>query len=403
MKFNKWTLGLAALGIVSVASVATAEEAKSSVATALSSTTLSGYVDTSAQWNLGTGNSHAPAYSFGGPSKADGFNLNVIKLTLAKDADAAEAWGAGYKVDVLFGPDANAFNTASSPLGANTSDFAVKQAYVDLKAPVGTGLDIKIGVWDTIVGYEVFESVNNPNFTRSWAYTIEPTTHTGVLLGYNITESLAVQAGIANTYGANINQKAQNVGATINGTTPSETEKTYLASLSWTASTNMGWLGGSTVYGGFINGFNNAASSAAGGAASDQTYWYAGTTVTTPLQALKVGASYDYTSNQKHNTLGKGYAWAVDGYALYQATEKLSLDGRIEYAKLNAATGVPSKVLALTATAQYDLWKNVVSRAEFRWDHAADGTRAFGGTGVSAAGGTAKNSYEVIANIAYKF
>ena len=47
MKFNKWTLGLAALGVVSYASAARADEAKvSQVQTALSNTTLSGYVDT---------------------------------------------------------------------------------------------------------------------------------------------------------------------------------------------------------------------------------------------------------------------------------------------------------------------------------------------------------------------
>ena len=55
MKFNKWTLGLAALGVVSLASAARADEAKmSQVQTALSNTTLSGYVDVSAIWRPGT-------------------------------------------------------------------------------------------------------------------------------------------------------------------------------------------------------------------------------------------------------------------------------------------------------------------------------------------------------------
>ncbi|MFO1511436.1 MAG: hypothetical protein U1F83_00740 [Verrucomicrobiota bacterium] len=49
MKFNKWTLGLAAVGTVSLPSIAQAEEKVSVVQTALSSTTISGYVDTS--WN----------------------------------------------------------------------------------------------------------------------------------------------------------------------------------------------------------------------------------------------------------------------------------------------------------------------------------------------------------------
>ena len=36
-------------------------------------------------------------------------------------------------------------------------------------------------------------------------------------------------------------------------------------------------------------------------------------------------------------------------------------------------------MIALTGTVQYDLWKNVLSRLEVRWDHAANGQRAYGG------------------------
>ena len=51
---NKWTIGLAAVGAVSLASVASADEQTNTLAS-LSSTVLSGYVDTSMQWNLFAG------------------------------------------------------------------------------------------------------------------------------------------------------------------------------------------------------------------------------------------------------------------------------------------------------------------------------------------------------------
>src|SRR5437016_10230435 len=147
MKFNKWTLGLAAVGVVSLASAARAEEKVSSVMTALSSTTLSGYVDTSAQWNFGTGNLNTPPYKFGGPGKADGFNLDVVQLRIEKALDEAE-WAAGYRVDLWAGPDANTLRTLSI-LGSSggASDFAVRQAYVSLRAPFQNGLDFKVGVF----------------------------------------------------------------------------------------------------------------------------------------------------------------------------------------------------------------------------------------------------------------
>src|SRR6516165_3746463 len=136
MKFNKWTIGLAAVGVVSLAWAAKAEEKASSVMTAVSSTTLSGYVDTTAQWNFGTGNAHLPDYKFGGPSKADGFNLNVIQLRIDKPLDESE-WAAGYRVDLWFGPDANTLGTGSfSHESSSSSDFAIRQAYVALRTPV---------------------------------------------------------------------------------------------------------------------------------------------------------------------------------------------------------------------------------------------------------------------------
>lgn len=398
MKCNRWTLALAAAGLVSLPSLALADEGKpESVMTALSATTISGYVDTSAEWNWGSGNANPPPFAFNG-GKQDGFNLNVVKLTIAKDADQADVWGAGYKVDLLFGPDANAFATQSSGVGG---DFAVKQAYVDLHAPVLNGLEAKIGVWDTIIGYEVFESGNNPNFTRSYGYTMEPTTHTGLLLSYVVNEMIAVNAGIANTFGPTINARAFPA--------KSESYKTYMGSVVLTAPKDLGFLAGSTLSAGVINGFN---ANNGEGVAAVQTSVYAGATVNTPLQALKLGASVDYLKH--HNSVddeGDGTTWATALYASFQATEKLTLNGRAEFVDSKgdlfegaAATeneGLANNhIWAFTTTAQYDLWKNVISRLEFRWDH-VEHSRAFGGTTVGTP--TKADNFMLLANVIYKF
>src|SRR6266567_5805891 len=205
MKLNKWTIGLAAVGVVSMASVAKAEEKANMVQTALSSTSLSGYVDTSAQWNFGTGNNRLPDYKFGGSSKADGFNLNVVQLRLEKPL-SEEEWAAGYRVDLWAGPDANVLGT-QSVLASSASDFAIRQAYVALRAPVGNGLDFKVGVFDSVVGYESVESGSNPNYTRSYGHSIEPQTHTGVLMSYRFNDLVSASVGIANTMGPIINYR----------------------------------------------------------------------------------------------------------------------------------------------------------------------------------------------------
>ena len=61
----------------------------------------------------------------------------------------------------------------------------------------------------------------------------------------------------------------------------------------------------------------------------------------------------------------------------------------------------------VTATLQYDLWKNVVSRVEFRWDHSDNG-KLFGAnatstSSVAATGGSRRNAFMLAAQVIYKF
>lgn len=373
MKINKWTLGLATVGVVSLASALQAEEKASPLMTALSSTTISGYVDTSAQWNFGTGNANNPGYSFGGATKADGFNLNAAMLTIQKPLDPQDNWAAGYKVQLVYGMD----NVVAGPAAP------VKQAYVNLRAPVGNGLEFKIGRFDTIIGYEVFEAGSNPNFTRSYGYTIEPTEHTGVLAAYRVNDLIGVSVGVANTRDQVANRSAL-----------SESSKSYMGALTLTAPKELGFLEGSTLYAGIVIGDDGAT------AVSQQNY-YVGGTLNTPIKVLKIGASYDYRGQSaKTGTAASGYANATALYGSFQLTEKITLHNRLEYASGGGAAagwigGAMSRELfAETFTVQYDLWKNVISRVEFRWDHDLTGNGIYGGT-TPGVGNNLKNAIMV--------
>jgi hypothetical protein len=402
MKFNKWTLGLAAVGVVSLASAAKADEKLSAVQTALSSTTISGYVDTSAHWNPGSSAGTA-FYGYGGAAKSDGFNLNVVQLSISKPLDESE-WASGYKVDLWFGPDANTLGTHSTSV--NNADFTIKQAYVALRTPVGNGIDWKMGVFDTIIGYESSESPNNPNYTRSYGYSIEPTTHTGLLGTYRFCDEISMSAGIADTFGPAINARpVANTGAGGNITPGSvQSYKTYMASVALTAPSDWGWAAGSTLYGGFINGFSSGSGVfATANTSGKQSSYYAGATVATPVTGLKVGAAFDYLDSRGEPGSGTGNdLWSVGAYTSYQATEKLSLHFRGELAtSLNpAAAGKDNaQIWAVTGTVQYDLWENVISRLEVRWDK-GDETEFFtGSTGTI----NLKNSVLIAANLIYKF
>lgn len=397
MNFNKWTLALAAAGVVSLGSVAQAEEAQHAVGTALSSTTLSGYVDTSAIWKFGTGNNNMPGRSFDGANKQDGFNLNVVKLTLEKPLDESQ-WAAGYKADFLAGPDAKTYRgTVGETAGG---ELAIEQAYVNLRAPLGNGLDFKMGVFDTIVGYESFDSYKNPNYSRSYGYNIEPLQHTGVLASYQVAEWLGVQFGVANTVNSAINERAVRLG----GKGAVESEKTYMGGVTLTAPESMGFLKGATLYGAVINGLNGATTATS----ADVTSWYVGATIPTPVTGLTVGAAYDYRGIGSIGNVASSYANATSLYLSYQATEKLKFNNRAEYASGTMGTFFTpdafrhnDEVVADTFTVDYSLWANVVTRAEFRVDHFMDGGfGAYGGTGASQLD---KNALSMALNVIYKF
>jgi len=413
MKFDNWTVALAALGVVSLASAAKAEEQPSSVMTALASTTLSGYVDTSAQWNLGTGNSYMPPYKFDSPSKADGFNLDVVQVRLDKPLDESD-WSAGYRVDLWAGPDANVLGT-QSVLSTGKSDFAIRQAYVALRAPVGNGLDFKIGVFDSILGYESVESPNNPNYTRSYGHSIEPQTETGVLASYHFSEMVSASVGIADTIGPAINSCAF---APVQASNPhAESYKTYMGSIAITAPNNFGFASGSTLYGGIVNGFNNSVLGTGLGVPALSAY--VGGTLATPITGLRLGAAWDLlnidttpNSGAFAGTKDKADIWSIAGYASFQATEKLSFHGRVEYVTGDIDQGFgtvglgpfgrANSIYAVTATAQYDLWKNVLTRVEFRWDHVEHG-EAFGAADPTTGAPTRSNAFMLAANVIYKF
>jgi predicted porin len=394
---NPWTLALAGAGLVSFGALVQAEEAAQQVMTALSQTTLSGYVDTSAIWKFGSdGGAFIPGRSFDGGTgnlggnKLDGFNLNVVKLQLEKPLDEGQ-WSAGYQVGLLFGPDAVGYN--NSPLEVS-DDVSVKDAYVALRVPVGNGIDVKMGTYSTVLGYEVFEGPNNPNYSRSYGWALEATQHTGVLASYKVSDAVSLSGGVANTHLAGINLRA------TRGKAVSETQKTYLGAVTITAPESFGALAGASLYGAIVDGF--------AGNTHDTTSYYVGATVPTPLEGLAVGAAYDYRDDAPLVVRGKAIAnnraYAIAGYLAYQCTEKLKLNGRFDYTNgddgtwyESARAGTHNELFAVTGTVDYSLWANVLSRAELRWDHGLSGARPFGGTGKD------KNAITLAANIVYKF
>ena len=97
MTMNKWTVGLAAAGLLGLSSVAQAQ-----VATKLATTSLSGYVSTAYNWIPGDTSISTGYNSFGNSAKTDRFALDVVSLSIGSPvAPAATGWAASRAAEAV--------------------------------------------------------------------------------------------------------------------------------------------------------------------------------------------------------------------------------------------------------------------------------------------------------------
>ena len=161
---------------------------------------LFSYIENSVVFNLngnGRGNhNELRLYDFDG-----GYTFNMAEFSAKKDP--SERYPFGFGVVLTAGQDAQKNHALGIFRGSddafpfrNTPAFDLEEAYGAYKVPLGSGLTVKAGKFVTLLGYEVIESPNNLNFSRSFLFGLAiPFTHVGALLSYSPTEWLTVTAG----------------------------------------------------------------------------------------------------------------------------------------------------------------------------------------------------------------
>jgi len=327
MKMNKWTVGLAAAGVVSLASTAQAEE--NSVLTALSSTVISGSVETSYNGTFSRGNNL---------NDDQGFVANGASLAISSPLGEGD-YSAGYNVELLLGQRAETFQPGSG-------DFLLKNANIGLNVPFGNGVDLTVGLFDTIVGYEVEASASNPNVRRSYGYDLEPFTHTGLLASTSLSDSISVSLGLANAF--------DSTAGLHNSTIAGDGNFAYLAGLELTVPDSLGFLAGSTLYVGYIDGASANADND-----DEDSLFYVGGSISSPIEGVSLGVAYD----DREYGNGQDDADAVGMYAVWDLSDGVSLAGR--YDTVDDSSDTKSM---WSATLGYSVWENVLTRLEYNYE-----------------------------------
>ncbi|NBR84324.1 MAG: hypothetical protein EB141_00570 [Verrucomicrobia bacterium] len=130
--------------------------------------------------------------------KNDSISLNKVKLTVASPAVAAsgDKWDVGYRASLILGQDAPVVNSSAATLGFQN----LREAYVEMNIPIGTGLNVKAGELISLLNYESGDGgAANDNFSQGyqWFFTGNGPSG-GVQLGYALTDWLDVKVRVEN-------------------------------------------------------------------------------------------------------------------------------------------------------------------------------------------------------------
>ena len=282
--------------------------------------------------------------------KSGNFSLNKVKLTLASPPAerSGDEWSAGYRVSLVFGQDAPIVNSGSGIVGFNS----VREAYVEMNAPVGTGLNIKVGELISLLNYESGDGgAANDNFSQGyqWFYTGNGPA-AGVQVGYTFTDWLDVKVRVQNgLYAGPVdNNQAKTVMAAI-GVKPS-------------ASTWLSFVGSTGREGGPSSDIN-VASLLGGWSVTDKFH---------------LGTELDYFWFETKG--GTAPVWSTGGFASYSFTPKVGVAARAEF--LSDARGVDASadplgfagntgndLASIALTLNIKPVPNVKIQPEIRFDH----------------------------------
>ena len=329
---------------------------------------MSGYADVSFIYNFAESD---PSESRGNRGRVfdtepGGFTPHAFELVMEKPM--SDDMPIGFRTDLFFGDDAELIHSTGLPVLrdenadglTDTSVFDLQQAYVTARAPVGDGIDFKVGKFVTLLGAEVIESPANWNFSRSYlfGYAI-PFTHTGALASYPLGEFGSVTGGVVN--GWDIVDDNNNAKSLLGNITVTPLEGLTLS----------------------LNGITGAEQA---GNNRDKRTVVDLVATWQPMEKLTLMANYDYGfESAGKNTAGfdtKGWT-GLALYSKYDLTDTWSLAGRWEWFddKDNFRTGFTSigggtpadiNFSGYTLTSQWKLYEHVLARLEYRHDTASE-------------------------------
>lgn len=292
-------------------------------------------------------------------SRPNNFALHQGWLYAEKAAKSGSP--LGFRVDLMYGIDANDTQAFGNPSGSwdfeNSFDhgsygWAIPQAYGEVA--LGDSLSVKVGHFHTLIGYEVVTAPGNFFYSHAMTmYNSEPFTHTGVLATATLSDNVTAYGGW--TLGWDTGFDQLNGGSSwLGGIGLTLSED---ASLTYTSTAgNFGWRG-------------------------DDAYSHSVLLDVALTNSLNYVAQSDLVRVASTGEDNVG----LNQYLLYSLSDRLGLGARMEWWKGDVLTGYAPHGAVLPASGSLSYYAatfganirphaNLVLRPEFRfdWSPAAD-------------------------------
>ncbi len=297
--------------------------------------TTSGFVDVFYSANLGQPADHANTFrNFDAVEHR--FDLALTEIVIQKSAAPI-----GFRIDAGFGSVNDMVQG-----GLSSTHSILQQAYVTAVVPLGTGLTVDAGKFVTHMGYEVIESKDNWNYSRSFLFSWAiPYYHFGVRAAYAVLPALTVTGHLCNGW----NNLAENNDG-----------KTFGLSLLATPSEHV------TLISGWIGGREQADSSGAGMRnVLDLTVIYR------PTENMSFALNGDYGTEKLLTGMVVWKGVAAYGRYAFCESSAIALRGEIYDDPDGATTGIAHRLGEITATVEHS-FAGLLLRAEYRHDWSSE-------------------------------
>ncbi len=132
--------------------------------------------------------------------RVDELDLNMGGVYLNKDASKQSSWGMELLVQA--GEDSKTFGfsaTAPALAGANWLR-QLGRADVSYLAPIGNGLTVQAGIFNSLIGYDSLYAKDNLTYTRPWGADYTPYLMLGVNTSYPFSKKLTATFYVINGY-----------------------------------------------------------------------------------------------------------------------------------------------------------------------------------------------------------